>query len=165
MLRTFTLEPNKKAPCIINNGHHHQRHHGVVHPAAIAAWLSLPYCLADHHPHHIINGHHPLCLLQCFDTMTTLRDGFTRKNCCSFGFCPNHLSPPPLSQFGPLVQLFSDVKIQDLKVSLELKYYIYYAIYYIYTTYKNSLKFKLLALGGSSPTSFIIIMIILRIPQ
>ena len=37
---------------------------------------------------------------------------FLEKKCCSFGFCPNY--PPP--QFGQLVQLFSDVKIQDLKV-------------------------------------------------
>ena len=47
------------------------------------------------------------------------RGGFPRKNCCSFGFCPNYL--PPFPQFGQLVQLFSDVEIQDLKVSLGLK--------------------------------------------
>ena len=41
------------------------------------------------------------------------RDCLTRKNCC--------LPPPPSSQFRQLVQLFSDVKIQDLKVSLGLK--------------------------------------------
>ena len=41
--------------------------------------------------------------------------------------------PPPAPQFGKLVQLFSDVKIQDLKVNLELKrLYILYNILYIY---------------------------------
>ena len=41
-------------------------------------------------------------------------------------------SPPPLPQFGQLVKLFSDVEIQDLKVSLELKIlYILYNILYI----------------------------------
>ena len=42
-------------------------------------------------------------------------------------------APPPSSQFGKLVQFFSGVKIQDLKVSLELKtLYILYNILYIY---------------------------------
>ena len=45
----------------------------------------------------------------------------------SFGFCPNYLQPPHSPQFGKLVQLFSDVEIQDLKVSLGLK--ILYMIY------------------------------------
>ena len=59
-----------------------------------------------------------------------------RENCYSFGFCPNYLHPSP--QFGQLEQFFSDVKIQDLKISLELK------VLYILHTYnlKNSLKFK-----------------------
>ena len=40
--------------------------------------------------------------------------------------------PPPSPQFGQLGPLFSDVKIQDLKVSLELKIlYILYDILYI----------------------------------
>ena len=40
--------------------------------------------------------------------------------------------PPPFLQFGQIVQLFSDVKIQDFKVSLELKtLYILYNILYI----------------------------------
>ena len=47
------------------------------------------------------------------------------KNWSSFGFCPNHLPPSP--QFGQLVQLFSDVEIQDLKVRRGLK--ILYIIY------------------------------------
>ena len=39
--------------------------------------------------------------------------------------------PPPSPQFGQLGPLFSDVKIQDLKVSLELKIlYILYDILY-----------------------------------
>ena len=37
------------------------------------------------------------------------------------------LTPPPCPQFGQLVQLFSDVKIQELKVSLGLE--ILYIIY------------------------------------
>ena len=36
----------------------------------------------------------------------------TKKSCCSFGFCPNYLLPPP--QFGQLVQLFLNAKIVDL---------------------------------------------------
>ena len=40
---------------------------------------------------------------------------------CSFRFCPIYLPPSPSTQFGQLVQPFSDVKIQDLKVTLELK--------------------------------------------
>ena len=46
--------------------------------------------------------------------------------------------PPPSPQFGQLGPLFSDVKIQDLKVSLELKIlYILYDILYI-CNLKNS---------------------------
>ena len=33
--------------------------------------------------------------------------------------------PPPSLQFGQIVKLFSEVKIQDLKVSFELKRAIY----------------------------------------
>ena len=40
---------------------------------------------------------------------------------------------PPTPQFGQLVKLFSDVKIQDLKVRLELKIlYLLYNILHIY---------------------------------
>ena len=49
--------------------------------------------------------------------------------------------PTPLPQFGQLGPLFSEVKIQDLKVSLELKIlYIYYIIYCIYMQPKKQLK-------------------------
>ena len=53
-------------------------------------------------------------------------------------------SPPsPSPQFGQLAQLFSDVKIQDLKVSLGLKIlYIHYNILYKYNireAFKNYL--------------------------
>ena len=49
-----------------------------------------------------------------------------KKNCFSFGFCPNYL------QFGELLLYFSNVEIQELKVSLELKIlYILYNILYI----------------------------------
>ena len=43
------------------------------------------------------------------------------KSCSSFGFCPNYLPPPPNHKFGQHVQLFSDIEIQDLRVSLGLK--------------------------------------------
>jgi len=38
-----------------------------------------------------------------------------KKNSCSFLFCPNYLSLPPSPQFGQLIQLFSDVELQDLE--------------------------------------------------
>ena len=61
------------------------------------------------------------------------------KKTFSFGHCPNYLNPPPPSpQFGQLGPLFSDVKIQDLKVSLELRIlYVLYNILYI-CNLKNS---------------------------
>ena len=34
-----------------------------------------------------------------------VREGFPKKSCCYFGFCPKYL-PPPSPQFGQLVQLF-----------------------------------------------------------
>ena len=52
-------------------------------------------------------------LCYCINRSVGVRDS------CSFGFCPNYR--PPVPDFGQLVQLFSDVKIQDLKVSLGLK--------------------------------------------
>ena len=46
--------------------------------------------------------------------------------------------PPPWPQFGQLGPLFSEVKIQDFKVSLELRIlYVLYNILYIYNL-KNS---------------------------
>ena len=46
--------------------------------------------------------------------------------------------PPPWPQFGQLGPLFSEVEIQDLKVSLELKIlYILYNVLYI-CNLKNS---------------------------
>ena len=67
-----------------------------------------------------------------------LREGVNGKKTFSFGHCPNHLNPPPSPQFGQLGPLFSEVKIQDLKVSLELKLlYILYNILYI-CNLKNS---------------------------
>ena len=67
------------------------------------------------------------------------------KSCCSFGICPNYPPLPPHSpKFGQLAQLFSDVKIRDLKVSLELKIlYILYNMLYIQPK-KVSLEIKLL---------------------
>ena len=60
------------------------------------------------------------------------------KKTFSFGHCPNYLNPPPWPQFRQLGPLFSEVEIQDLKVSLELKIlYILYNILYI-CNLKNS---------------------------
>ena len=42
-----------------------------------------------------------------------------KKKMFSFRHCPNYLNPPPWPQFGQLGPLFSDVKIQDLKVNLK----------------------------------------------
>ena len=36
-----------------------------------------------------------------------------------FGPCPNHLTPPPLTPIWATWSFFSDVKIQDLKVTLQ----------------------------------------------
>ena len=67
-----------------------------------------------------------------------LREGVNGKKTFSFGHCPNYLNPPPWPEFGQLGPLFSDVKIQDLKISLELKIlYILYNILYI-CNLKNS---------------------------
>ena len=61
-----------------------------------------------------------------------LREGVNWKKKFSFGHCPNYLTPPPWPQFGQLGPLFSEVEIQDLKVSLELRIlYILYNILYI----------------------------------
>ena len=42
----------------------------------------------------------------------SLREGFPKKSCCSFGFCPNN--PPSFPQFGQLVQLFLNAKNANL---------------------------------------------------
>ena len=57
--------------------------------------------------------------------------GQLKKNVFSRALLELH-NPPPLPQFGQLGPFFSEVKIQDLKVSLELKIlYILYDILYI----------------------------------
>ena len=67
-----------------------------------------------------------------------IREGVNGKKTFSFGHCPNHLNPPPSPQFGQLGPLFSEVKIQDLKVSLELRIlFVLYIILYI-CNLKNS---------------------------
>ena len=67
-----------------------------------------------------------------------VREGVNWKKTFSFGHCPNYLNPPPWPQFGQLGPLFSEVKIQDLKVSLELRIlYVLYDILYI-CNLKNS---------------------------
>ena len=63
----------------------------------------------------------------------SVREGVNGKKTFSFGHCPNHLNRPPSPQFGQLGPLFSKVKIQDLKVSLELEILnILYNILYTY---------------------------------
>ena len=52
--------------------------------------------------------------------MIALRDVLLRKKLLFFWIL-SKLLPPPSLQFGQLVQLFFDVEIQDLKVSLGLK--------------------------------------------
>ena len=55
--------------------------------------------------------------------------------------------PPPSRKFGQLVTLFSDVKIQDLKVSLDLKIlYILYNMLYIYNLNKKQLKIQIIGI-------------------
>ena len=67
-----------------------------------------------------------------------LWEGVNGKKTFSFGHCPNPLNPPPWPQFGQLGPLFSEIEIQDLKVSLELRIlYILYNILYI-CNLKNS---------------------------
>ena len=72
-------------------------------------------------------------------TLGRVREGVNGKETFSFGHCPNYLNPPPHDpNSGNLVLFFSEVKIQDLKVSLELKIlYILYDILYI-CNLKNS---------------------------
>ena len=66
-----------------------------------------------------------------------LREGLNGKKTFSFGHCPNHLNPPPLTPIRATSSFFLDVKIQDLKVSLELEIlYILYNILYIYNSSK-----------------------------
>ena len=44
-----------------------------------------------------------------------------QKKTFSFGHCPNHLNPPPLTPIWTTWSFFLDVKIQDLKVTWGLK--------------------------------------------
>ena len=70
--------------------------------------------------------------VKCQSLLVCVREEVNRKKTFSFGHCPNFLTPPPWPQFGQLGPLFSDVKIQDLKVSLELRIlYVLYNILYI----------------------------------
>ena len=85
-------------------------------------------------------------------TTIILREGFMRKNSRSFGFC-NYFSlvfPPSFRQFGKLVQLFSNVKIQDLKVRLGLKILlIHYNMLYIYNLQTKVEFVHAVSAGGS----------------
>ena len=58
---------------------------------------------------------------QIFKGDHSLRDGFTRRNCCSWILSKFPPPPPPPANLDKLYSFFSDDKIQDLKVSLELK--------------------------------------------
>ena len=96
-------------------------------------WPTI-FHFSRYHPFHFLNNV-VLFPLWIFSSLL-------RKNCFSFRFVQ---SPPPTPpQFGQLVQLFSDVEVQNLKDSLWLKpAYVIYIIPYIYHL-KNSLKFKLM---------------------
>ena len=66
------------------------------------------------------------------DKYLIIREGLNGKKTSSFGHCPNHLTPPPLTPFRATWSFFWEVKIQDLKISLELKIlYVLYDILYI----------------------------------
>ena len=77
-----------------------------------------------------------ICVSFCYisETALPLREDINRKKTFSFGHCPNHLNPPspPMAPIGQPGPLFSEVEIQDLKVSLELRIlYVLYNILYI----------------------------------
>ena len=75
-------------------------------------------------------------------TWSVSRTFFWEKNALFWALPEFPLPPTPSPHFGQLVQLFSDVRIQDLKVSLGLK-----VIFILYLdNLKDSSKFKLLAL-------------------
>ena len=78
-------------------------------------------------------------ILHCSNSAILGKTSIEKKKTFSFGHCPNYLTPPPpWPQFGQLGPLFSEVKIQDLKFSLELRIiYILYNILYI-CNLKNS---------------------------
>ena len=62
------------------------------------------------------------CSMRSITAALSIREGVNwKKKTFSFGHCPNYLTPPPWPQFGQLGPLFSEVEIQDLKVSLELR--------------------------------------------
>ena len=72
------------------------------------------------------------------EEIVIIREDLNRKKTFSFGHCPNHLNPPPDPNSGNLVLFISEIKFQDLKVSLELKLLnILYNILYI-CNLKNS---------------------------
>ena len=64
-------------------------------------------------------------LMTSQNKMIGIREDLNREKTFSFGHCPNYLTPPHDPNSGNLV--LSDVKIQDLKVSLELR--ILYILY------------------------------------
>ena len=82
-----------------------------------------------------------LHLQQDLENMSQVREGVNwKKKNVFFRALPElpKPPPPPWPQFGQLGPLFSEVEIQDLKVSLELKIlYILYNILYI-CNLKNS---------------------------
>ena len=72
-----------------------------------------------------------------FSMFSQLREDINKKN-VFFRALPELPKPPPWPQFGQLGPLFSEVEIQDLKISLELRIlYILYNILYI-CNLKNS---------------------------
>ena len=72
---------------------------------------------------------------------------FYEKNCCSFGFCPNHPPPPPPPNLDNFYNFFSDVEIQDLKVNLGLKIlFILYLLYMLYIQPKTQFKVQIIGI-------------------
>ena len=49
--------------------------------------------------------------------LLNIREGVNAKKTFSFGHCPNPPPPPPLTPIRATWSFFSDVKIQDLKVT------------------------------------------------
>ena len=61
-----------------------------------------------------------------------LRDGFTRKNCCSFGFCPNEGGGPcPNFSTFSLVHFWSIKGVYANNLNIRLFFVVVYVMLYI----------------------------------
>ena len=77
--------------------------------------------LSSYETFHTSEKHNPI-------KISSIQGTVSREKMLSFGFCPNYLALPPIWTTSTI---FSDVEIQDLKVSLGLKI-LYIYIMYIY---------------------------------